>query len=467
MGLFAWLQGKRIVTERVEPGLSARSSTADPVPPPPQQAAAPATSEMPIQCPKCGQKSKFTVHGNLNGALHPDLENDLFSGKLIAWECASCGRKQLVAYPLMYHNANHKFMMLWFPYRDLLSGEKIAKVFGGVATADLARIDCRFRIVTEHADLVEKARIFSCGLDDRVVEWFKYAVVEDGFAKPGTPPALREMMMSRESQPRFLKLDRQQGRDGLTFSYPALGKVPGYPAGIPPEMMTIWLPREQYERIAADVERVFPMPQPVYGRFTLVDHDLVRRVKSGPASAKSKADSSHERTEEERLRYVFEHVALRAHAFENHPELVKDLSGKGNPANLFWRSWWEAERRCGLPEEWRDNRELLESRLRVRARLSVQAFKRGDYTVYAVIMPPPGTPADCYFAAVVYRDGEPRQNLQPAPSTRYFTLEMTHPGPAPVFCEWTREGNHANYGEGPPPELKAFVEAVFARLSAA
>ncbi len=52
---------------------------------------------------------------------------------------------------------------------------------------------------------------------------------------------------------------------------------------------------------------------------------------------------------------------------------------------------------------------------------------------------------------------------------RYFTLERGigwSDQPRTVFCEWTAEGQHSNYGDGPPATVPEFAEAIEARLEA-
>ena len=48
---------------------------------------------------------------------------------------------------------------------------------------------------------------------------------------------------------------------------------------------------------------------------------------------------------------------------------------------------------------------------------------------------------------------------------RYFTLELGEffepvSRRGTFFCEWTADGEHRNYGEGPPPDIAAFCEAI-------
>lgn len=71
---------------------------------------------------------------------------------------------------------------------------------------------------------------------------------------------------------------------------------------------------------------------------------------------------------------------------------------------------------------------------------------------------------EAYFvAAVLLVDLEQETPEVDQPALRYFTLEYgaTLDGPPrTVLCEWTAEGSHLNYGDGPEPTLATFAEAI-------
>jgi len=81
-------------------------------------------------------------------------------------------------------------------------------------------------------------------------------------------------------------------------------------------------------------------------------------------------------------------------------------------------------------------------------------------------MPQPEYPAEAYFVAIVYKDGEPLIEGKPAPSTRYITLEKTAvPGRVFALGEWDVNGNHKTHGFGNnEPTLRDLVVNVFAML---
>jgi hypothetical protein len=96
--------------------------------------------------------------------------------------------------------------------------------------------------------------------------------------------------------------------------------------------------------------------------------------------------------------------------------------------------------------------------------IAVHPVRVGRYPCAVVELPRPRAVAEAYFtAAVLLADLQDRTPESAPLELRYFTLEkgVVLAGPSrTVLCEWTSEGSHANYGDGPMPQLKAFVKAV-------
>lgn len=114
------------------------------------------------------------------------------------------------------------------------------------------------------------------------------------------------------------------------------------------------------------------------------------------------------------------------------------------------RSWWH-EVGEGLPAEERLPPDGLQSEL----------VNAGDVPVLLVTMPAACHAAEAYFVAITPHD-EPD-------AWRCFTLEHAwtlDDQPVTVLGEWTAAG-HVNYGDGPPPERQAFLEALVLLASGA
>jgi hypothetical protein len=169
------------------------------------------------------------------------------------------------------------------------------------------------------------------------------------------------------------------------------------------------------------------------------------------------------------LLYLFQHVVLREAAFENQPELIGELAGAPGPRPLqHYRS--KARRRClqagFLAADHMEDAAATAAEEQLFSAVKIYPHRRGGYTVFVITMPKPEAGPEAYFVAIVHKDNEPRRHLAASPATRYVTLEMADGSDLPLLGEWRENGTHATYGQGPPPEMGPFVEAVFNRFLA-
>lgn len=92
--------------------------------------------------------------------------------------------------------------------------------------------------------------------------------------------------------------------------------------------------------------------------------------------------------------------------------------------------------------------------------LAVRVETRSGRTIVVVRLPGAERMAEAHLVAVV-------RGLPGEPPVRYFTLELGLAGGThsvrTVLCEW-REGTHLNYGDGPPVDEGAFLDAIDPRL---
>jgi hypothetical protein len=102
--------------------------------------------------------------------------------------------------------------------------------------------------------------------------------------------------------------------------------------------------------------------------------------------------------------------------------------------------------------------------------IGIHPLRVGGRICLVLEMPRPRAVTETHFVAA----GLLKEPTEIAPSddehalpVRYFTLEFGLPErgePRTVLCEWTNDGSHLNYGDGPPAELQAFVGAIEAML---
>lgn len=101
--------------------------------------------------------------------------------------------------------------------------------------------------------------------------------------------------------------------------------------------------------------------------------------------------------------------------------------------------------------------------------ITVHPVRVGRYPCAVIELPRPRAITEAYFtAAVLLADPADGLPVSTPMELRYFTLEkgfvLAGP-PRTVLCEWTSEGTHVNYGDGPVPQLEAFVRAVAESVS--
>ena len=93
--------------------------------------------------------------------------------------------------------------------------------------------------------------------------------------------------------------------------------------------------------------------------------------------------------------------------------------------------------------------------------LTVYCRRLNRYPCAIVEMPPPKAFAEAFFTALVaYVDPSGPVPDRSSVDAHYFTLECgvsMDGSPRTVLAEWTRDGTHNNFGDGPAPTLDAFV----------
>lgn len=124
-----------------------------------------------LACPNCGHEQDFIVWQSLNGDIDPEAKQQLLDGELFNFQCEECGNISNVDYPILYHDMTHKAMIY---YVDENSVEQTYQAMVGAENKiGIEMPGYRRRIVTKQNSLREKAIIFDCDLDDRIIEIVK------------------------------------------------------------------------------------------------------------------------------------------------------------------------------------------------------------------------------------------------------------------------------------------------------
>jgi len=96
--------------------------------------------------------------------------------------------------------------------------------------------------------------------------------------------------------------------------------------------------------------------------------------------------------------------------------------------------------------------------------LKIHCRRINRFPCAIVEFPPPQAFAEAFFTALVaYVDFSGPIPDRPSVMARYFTLECgvsMDGSPRTVLAEWTTDGTHNNFGDGPEPAVEAFVETL-------
>ena len=151
--------------------------------------------------------------------------------------------------------------------------------------------------------------------------------------------------------------------------------------------------------------------------------------------------------------YIFAHIALRQFL---HDEPLKFFGILASEVSTeFLQSIWD-DIAQQLSAEGADTVDFTFTKE------LVTTARCGPYPIAVLQMPEPSEVAEAHFiAAVLLHEGQPEEG-EPI-NACYYTLEkgMTFGDSEPertVFCEWTKDGSHSNYGDGPEPNVKAFIQ---------
>lgn len=225
--------------------------------------------QLPVDCPRCGVRSNATVHESVNVTLDRSLKQRVLSGELFQWCCPRCGQECTNGHPLLYHDMEQRLLIRWVAPEYAGTPERLrALLLVSEASADWPELggEYRCRLVRDLDDLIEKIYVFDTGLDDRAIEWLKFSLKGSVARAAARGNAGVELM-----EPRFVKPVDAGGERRLQFVGPAVLKLPGSP-GMPLSSM---VPFSSYERALVHLESCLPLPEPVNGRFVVVDQSFI------------------------------------------------------------------------------------------------------------------------------------------------------------------------------------------------
>lgn len=175
-----------------------------------------------IMCPSCNQPGFVDAWPWILSTRDERATELLLSGDLFKYRCPVCDKVTTIAYDCMYHDVEHRGLLLYSSGR--YSDEQCHKALDNIS--DRAQWNSgtqtptyQRRLVSNPFEFCEKARIWNHGYDDRVIELMKLAL-KRGMLKEG-------IIGSRDT----LVYERTLDDGGISFI--VFGEMPGDVVGVP------------------------------------------------------------------------------------------------------------------------------------------------------------------------------------------------------------------------------------------
>jgi len=149
-----------------------------------------------VKCPKCDTPREVAPAT----VLHPGDQAlaELFAGRLNVAACAQCGASFALEVPVLFRDDEARHLIYFLPLEDQTRwpeaesqmAELTRRVFAD--EPDLAPPTCR--LTFRRSDFIEKIAILLRGLDDRVVEFVKYQLLNHPGEEFGLDPVRQRLL---------------------------------------------------------------------------------------------------------------------------------------------------------------------------------------------------------------------------------------------------------------------------------
>lgn len=130
------------------------------------------TAEEKIVCPYCQKELVIKTWSSVNVDLDPEEKEMIFSGKFFDFTCEHCQNIIHLFFSCLYHDMTHSFMI--YLVGNEYEAEKAIQMFEDFSVLHSKdTIGYQVRVTTDPDEWREKAIIFDCGYDDRIIELIK------------------------------------------------------------------------------------------------------------------------------------------------------------------------------------------------------------------------------------------------------------------------------------------------------
>ncbi len=125
-------------------------------------------------CPHCKTELKATIYDSIDANENYSEAKKVYSGEIFGIKCKLCRKTTRLNFPLLYTDKQNAIAIQYAHneknYDNAL--ERVANIRLSVGN------HLTGRVVSKQEHLMEKARIFKAGLDDRVIEILKLATYD-------------------------------------------------------------------------------------------------------------------------------------------------------------------------------------------------------------------------------------------------------------------------------------------------
>lgn len=135
-----------------------------------------------LTCPYCNKTSTVDLYQTVNVTLDPDLKEKVFNRELFTFTCPHCGEKAILNMPLLYHDMDKQFLIQLSPAEEDVK-EFCINNHAIDAMPKMAKEGYEFRVVVGLNNLKEKILVFESGLNDIVIDLFKFLTLSSDDAE--------------------------------------------------------------------------------------------------------------------------------------------------------------------------------------------------------------------------------------------------------------------------------------------
>ncbi len=137
-----------------------------------------------VVCPSCGAADQVDVWERIEATCNPERAAQLASGQIFVHTCSKCGALVPMDYPLFYIDRDRRVAAYYPAGEGDIDALKQAFTqlvikFRSIELSSLGKGEFEVRLAPQRYELVEKAAVWSAGLNDKVMEVLKASLLDE------------------------------------------------------------------------------------------------------------------------------------------------------------------------------------------------------------------------------------------------------------------------------------------------